>query len=132
MLPAAARLRNHRDFTAVVRSGARAGRSALTVHLAEGGQSDGARARVGFVVGRSLGNAVARNRVRRQLRHIVRERLARLDERAPGSRLVIRALPPAATATSTELAAAFDAALDRALAVSTRVPARAPGAGGSQ
>jgi RNase P protein component len=62
----------------------------------------------------------------------VRERLARLDERAPGSRLVIRALPPAATATSTELAAAFDAALDRALAVSTRVPARAPGAGGSQ
>ena len=65
--------------------------------------------RVGFVVSRAAGPAVTRNRVKRRLRHLVRERLGMLPE---GSILVVRALPAAAGATYRDL----DAALDRCLA----------------
>lgn len=67
-------------------------------------------ARVGFVVSRAVGGSVVRHRVQRRLRHLVRDRLDRL---APGTLLVVRALPPAATATSAELADDLDAALGR-------------------
>ena len=66
--------------------------------------------RVGFVVSRAVGGAVVRNRVARRLRHLVRPRLQQLP---PGTLLVIRALPPAATATSAELAMDLDAVLRR-------------------
>ena len=68
--------------------------------------------RIGFTVGRPVGDAVTRNKVRRRLRHIVRERLYRLPA---GSLLVVRANPKAASAPNDELAADFDAALDRLL-----------------
>ena len=54
---------------------------------------------VGFTVSKKVGNAVTRNRVKRQLRHLVREHL---DETPLGTRLVVRALP-AAVASSTDL-----------------------------
>jgi ribonuclease P protein component len=65
---------------------------------------------VGFIVSRAVGPAVTRNRLRRQLRHIVRARLASLPD---ATALVVRANPSAAHATSAELAAAFDRALQR-------------------
>jgi ribonuclease P protein component len=55
--------------------------------------------RVGFVVGRDVGGAVTRNRVRRRLRHLVR---ARLDE-LPAGVMVVRALPASAGADFPEL-----------------------------
>jgi ribonuclease P protein component len=64
----------------------------------------------GFVVSRAVGDAVARNRVRRRLRHLVRPRLSALP---PGSLLVVRALPAAADASSADLADDLDAALRR-------------------
>lgn len=65
---------------------------------------------VGFVVSKAVGPAVTRNLVKRRLRHLARERLASL----PGSvTLVVRALPVSSTASYTELAADFDAALGR-------------------
>jgi len=65
---------------------------------------------VGFVVSKAVGNAVTRNLVKRRLRHLARERLTSL----PGCCvLVVRALPPAATASYDELAADFDRALTR-------------------
>lgn len=67
-------------------------------------------ARVGFVVPRAVGGAVVRNRVRRQLRHLMRARLAELPA---GSSVVVRALPAAATVSATILAADLDAALSR-------------------
>ena len=67
---------------------------------------------VGFVVGRSVGNSVVRHRVQRRLRHLCRDRLTLLP---PGSSWVVRALPPAATATSAELAADLDRCLERSL-----------------
>jgi ribonuclease P protein component len=67
---------------------------------------------VGFVVSKAVGPAVARNKVKRRLRHLARERLSSL----PGSAvLVVRALPPAATATYAELGTDLDQALRRLL-----------------
>lgn len=64
--------------------------------------------RAGFVVSKAVGNAVTRNRVRRRLRALVRERLVDLPS---GSTLVVRALPAAAQASYPRLATDLDAAL---------------------
>ncbi|SDJ41061.1 ribonuclease P protein component [Actinokineospora alba] len=64
--------------------------------------------RVGFVVSKAVGNAVVRHRVARRLRHLAGARLGTLP---PGTALVVRALPPAAGATSAELGQDFDAAI---------------------
>ncbi|MDQ6875625.1 MAG: ribonuclease P protein component [Actinomycetota bacterium] len=113
MLPAAARLRRPADFTATLRAGRRAGRPTLVVSLLPPAERDGSPrkpARVGFVVGRTVGGAVLRNRVSRRLRHLMANRLAQLPE---GARLVVRALPPAAAADSAALGLDLDAALRR-------------------
>ena len=122
------------DFDTAVRRGRRAGRARLVVHAyqpavssapaalaliassapargaSSDGTSDGPPTRVGFVVSRAVGGSVVRNRVARRLRHLVRSRLPLLP---PGVLLVVRALPPAADATSAELGADLDAALRR-------------------
>ena len=122
MLPAPARLRRREDFTLAVRRGSRAGRGTLVAHylspdLAPDVASDLAAVaaptgRVGFVVGRAVGNSVIRHRTVRRLRHLVRDRLDRLPA---GSILVIRALPPAAETDSAGLERDLDAALTRLL-----------------
>jgi ribonuclease P protein component len=104
-------MRRREDFTSAVRRGDRAGRSRLVLHLQRRDDVD-ETPRVGFTVGRPVGDAVTRNKVRRRLRHLVRERLHLLPA---GSLLVVRANPKAATARNSELAADFDAALDRLL-----------------
>jgi ribonuclease P protein component len=113
VLPTASRLRRRCDFTATVRRGRRAGRPRLVVHLEVSGGPDGlpvAAPRVGFVVAKTVGGAVVRNRVRRQLRHLVASRLEQLPA---GANLVVRALPAAAGASSAELGSDLDAALTR-------------------
>ena len=60
--------------------------------------------RVGFVVSKAVGNAVTRNRVKRRLRHLARERLDVAARRA--AVLVVRALPAAAAASYAELGGA--------------------------
>ncbi len=74
--------------------------------------SPGDDPRAGFVVSKAVGGSVVRHAVARRLRHVVRPRLAVLPS---GSRLVVRALPASATATSAQLAVDLDAALERAL-----------------
>ena len=118
MLPAAHRLRDGATFREAIRSGRRAGRRTLVVHLwadpAVG--ADGA-ARVGLVVSKAVGNAVVRNQVKRRLRHLAREHVSTL----PGSAvLVVRALPPAAVASSAELRADLARCLERTRAEVTR------------
>ncbi|RSN58905.1 ribonuclease P protein component [Amycolatopsis sp. WAC 04182] len=111
MLPAAARLRRSEDFRAVMRRGAKAGRRRLVVHALTTDPPDAAEAaRAGFVVSKAVGNSVVRHRVTRRLRHLVSARLGTLP---PGSSLVIRALPPAADASSAELGSDLDASLRR-------------------
>jgi ribonuclease P protein component len=67
---------------------------------------------VGFVVSRTVGPAVVRNRVLRRLRHLM---AARLDRLPGGSLVVVRAFAPAAAAPSDALGSALDRALDQAL-----------------
>jgi ribonuclease P protein component len=112
VLPAAHRLTDGATFREAIRSGRRAGRRTLVVHLwvDETSGADGRTARVGFVVSKAVGNAVVRNQVKRRLRHLAREHLATL----PGSAvLVVRALPAAATASSAELGADLERCLQR-------------------
>ena len=73
-------------------------------------------ARVGFVVSKAVGGAVVRNRVRRRLRHLVRDHLSELG---PGSELVVRALPAAAEKSTAELGTELGRCLHRVLAART-------------
>jgi ribonuclease P protein component len=82
------------------------------VGATEGTASGEVTPRVGFIVARTVGNAVVRNRVRRRLRHLVRGHLDRLPR---GSLLVVRANPAAGTARHDEMAADLESALDRLL-----------------
>ncbi|QNN54445.1 ribonuclease P protein component [Nocardioides mesophilus] len=100
-------------FAPAIRRGRRAGTRTLVVHLHVAAPDAGTSPQVGFVVSKAVGSAVTRNLVKRRLRHLTRERLSLL----PGSAvLVVRALPPSATATYAELGADLDRALSRALA----------------
>jgi ribonuclease P protein component len=110
MLPGRARLTRSQDFTAALRGGRRAGRPLVVVHLrqAQPSATSGSSAKVGFVTSKAVGNAVVRNQVRRRLRHVMIPRLATLP---PGALMVVRALPPAATASSADLATDIDRAL---------------------
>jgi ribonuclease P protein component len=128
VLSARHRLRRSADFSAVIRHGARAGRSAVVVHLLPAdpahpsvpadpadptgvsGDADGP-ALVGYVVPRTVGTAVVRNQVTRRLRALCTDRIERSGLFPPGSRVVIRALPTAAVTSYSELGAQLDSAL---------------------
>ncbi|MFC5744939.1 ribonuclease P protein component [Actinomadura rugatobispora] len=114
MLPSRHRMRRREEFTQAVRRGRRAGRPTVVVHLLRRDDIPGEAATplVGFIVARTVGNAVVRNRVQRRLRHLVRPHLHRLPG---GSLLVVRANPASGTARNDELAADLESALDRLL-----------------
>ncbi|MFI6941554.1 ribonuclease P protein component [Streptomyces sp. NPDC050418] len=128
MLPTEHRLRRREDFATAVRRGRRAGRPTLVVHLRSGadllnegdphvpGEST-PPPRAGFVVSKAVGVAVVRNKVKRRLRHLVRERLSELP---PGSLVVVRALPGAGDADHAQLARDLDAAFTRLLSGGAR------------
>ena len=111
MLPAAHRLTDPAAFSDTVRTGVRAGSRALVLHLGVG--TPAAReARVGLVVSKAVGGAVVRTRVKRRLRHQVAPLVAMLPA---SSILVVRALPPAAEASSAELGEELQRTLVRCL-----------------
>lgn len=97
MLPASWRIRDSETFRLVVRQGRRHGGRYCVVHAFRSQESG---YRVGFVVSKSVGNAVVRNRVKRRLRHIVAD-LPLL----PGSCVVVRALPRSCDASFDQLRA---------------------------
>ena len=83
--PRAARLLKHSDFERVYKQGRRHFSSHMTVFYLRRAESDSSQgavgekgARIGFTVGRVLGGAVERNRIKRRLREAVRLRLAML------------------------------------------------------
>ena len=134
MLAAANRMGDSSDFREVTRRGRRAGAATVVVHVgvADAGStatapsvssapsmSSGATPPlVGLVVSKAVGNSVVRNRVKRRLRHQLR---AHVDRLPGGSRLVVRALPAAATSSSADLAGDLARCLDR---VGAAVPER--------
>lgn len=83
-------MRNTADFRRTIRRGVRVGRPTVVVHAQPSGQPT---VRVGLVVAKTVGNAVTRNRVKRQLRHLA---ASCLPETPGGLDLVLRALPSAA------------------------------------
>jgi ribonuclease P protein component len=102
------RITSTRTFAQAVRKGRRAGTRTLVVHLSSAPEA-GAPV-VGFVVSKTVGNAVTRNLVKRRLRHLTRERI---DSLPRSGVLVVRALPAAASASHADLAADLDQALAR-------------------
>jgi ribonuclease P protein component len=123
VLPTENRLRRREDFATAVRRGRRAGRPLLVVHLHSGATDPHAPGesasptRAGFVVSKAVGGAVVRTRVKRRLRHLIRDRLLELP---PGSLVVVRALPEAGDAEYAQLARDLDAAFQRLLGGGTR------------
>jgi ribonuclease P protein component len=66
--------------------------------------------RAGLVVSKAVGGSVVRTRVSRRLRHQLRPLITELPA---GSRLVVRAAPAAATASSAAIEHDLRAAVDR-------------------
>ncbi|WP_454194368.1 ribonuclease P protein component [Nocardia sp. Marseille-Q1738] len=118
MLPEPYRLHHRADFSRTVRRGQRIGRRDLVVHALLG-EYDGVVGvnerhdqipddklvrvggpRFGLIVSKAVGNAVIRHRVARRLRHMCAQVLAEVP---PGTDVVIRVLPGAATASSEDL-----------------------------
>lgn len=91
-------MRTAAEFSRTVRSGTRFGCRNLVLY-ADLIQPDEAT-RVGFIVSKSVGNAVTRNLVKRRLRELARMTIA---EQPVGSAVVVRALPPAAAASWQQL-----------------------------
>lgn len=91
------RLQKHADFEKVYRGGRRIFSASMTVFFLP--RAD-APARVGFTVGRVLGGAVERNRIRRRMREAVRLNLAAIGG---GVDVVIHPKKSALTADFAEL-----------------------------
>jgi ribonuclease P protein component len=106
-------MRSGEDFRHTIRRGRRGSQPTLVTHVVLGTratETDGPTS-VGFVVSKAVGSAVDRNRVKRRLRHLMRDQVASLP---PGSHVVVRALPASRLAESSNLAEHLDAALRRA------------------
>jgi ribonuclease P protein component len=89
------RLRRRGDFRAVYRAARPAGGKLLTLRAAANGLD---RTRFGFVVAKTVGGAVERNRVRRRLREAARSLAF-----APGFDVIVTARPAALSASLTTL-----------------------------
>jgi ribonuclease P protein component len=105
-------MRSSNDFSSVTRHGRRARSGGLVVYLStEAGTMDGP-ARVGLIVGSSVGGSVVRHQVSRRLRAQLSARLTKLPA---GSRVVVRALPELAKADSASMGRNLDKILEKLL-----------------
>jgi ribonuclease P protein component len=100
-------LRRKADFDALARGGTVRSTPLLVLRTM---RTNGATTRVGFSTSKSLGGAVQRNRVRRRLRALVRDRYGELGT---GWDLLVIARPAAAQASFADLREAFAALLGR-------------------
>ncbi|GAB2516766.1 Ribonuclease P protein component [Corynebacterium atrinae] len=114
MLPQQQKFTSPSDFSRTIKRGRRAGTRTVVVHLVDRSSMPDADIalqggpRVGLIVSKAVGNAVIRHRTSRRLRHICVSRFGSLPKPTD---LVIRALPAAGTASSSEL----DSDLNKAL-----------------
>lgn len=103
-------MRDGDAFRHTMRRGTKGVASTLVVHAVTAPEP--ADSSVGFVVSKAVGSAVDRNRVKRRLRHLMRDRI---DDLQDPTWVVVRALPPAAQAPSSSLSRDLDRAMTRAL-----------------
>jgi ribonuclease P protein component len=110
------RLSRSRDFDAVYRHGRSVSTRFLTLYWFQRDETVG-DPRLGFAVPKAVGNAVVRNRIKRQLREIVRGRLARVPATNDYVLVVRKGLPEATEANGFEwLEARVDEVLGKAAA----------------
>jgi ribonuclease P protein component len=111
-------MRRSTDFGFTVSRGVRAAQPDLVVHAIAAEPTTGSTDPIiGLVVGKSVGNAVVRHRVARQLRHCARGLIPELHA---GERIVIRALPGSAHALSAQLDQELRSALRRVRSAKAR------------
>lgn len=82
------------DYRRIVRRGRKVGATHTVGYLVD--RADGGPVRFGFIVAKTVGNAVTRNRVRRRLKAAS---YALLGSVRPGMDVVVRALPASAEAS---------------------------------
>jgi ribonuclease P protein component len=108
VLAAESRLRRPDEFRDTMRQGVRCGRDCLVMHARRRTELP---SRAGFIVSRSVGKAVQRNRVKRRLRHLVAGALPSAPFPVD---VVVRALPAAASGDLPgDFASAWGKCLDR-------------------
>ena len=95
------RLSRSRDFDAVYRQGRSTSTRFLVLYWFER-EEDLGEPRLGLAVPRAAGNAVARNRIKRQLREVWRARLDRVPEGRDYVLIAKPGLPEAVTANGFE------------------------------
>jgi ribonuclease P protein component len=113
MLPARHRMRSSVEFSATTRRGRRVRVGDLVIYLGRAAEPDAVApdtTKVGLIVGRTVGGSVVRHQVSRRLRA---QLAGLLDQLPAGSRLVVRALPGAATAESSTLGRDLEQAVRR-------------------
>ncbi|MCZ2401729.1 ribonuclease P protein component [Paenarthrobacter sp. Z7-10] len=115
MLATQNRMRSSTDFSNTVRSGARIGRRNLVLYAIAVPAVEPTR--VGFIVAKSVGNAVARNLVKRRLREAA---AVTVRHHPTGLNIVVRALPASAGSDWTGLCHDYRSAWGK---VSLRLPA---------
>ena len=110
MLARVHRMRDGEEFRQAMRRGGKGVQPDLVVHV--GGPVEPTDVTsVGFVVSKKVGRAHQRNLVKRRLRHLMRDRI---DAVPAGSKVVVRALPGAASRQAAALAPQLDQALHTA------------------
>ena len=110
MLPSQSRLRHTADIGRVRRQGRRWQHPLVVLFVAGQSPETPSASRFAFAVGRHIGKATRRNRVKRRLREIVRRNLDRI---VPGYDCLFVARPDAAMASHQELESAVMQLLDR-------------------
>ena len=87
MLPNSARIKSSSDFARATKSGRRITSDSLIGYLYSSNSNNPAK--LGLIVGKTVGNSVVRHRIARQIRHAARENLNSLPN---GTLFVVRAM----------------------------------------
>ena len=87
MLPNSARIKSSSDFARATKSGRRVSNNSLIGYIYSSNSNNPAK--LGLIVGKSVGNSVVRHRIARQIRHAVREKLNLFPT---GTLFVVRAM----------------------------------------
>ena len=87
MLPNSARIKSSSEFATATKLGRRITGTSLVGYLYSANNNQPAR--LGLIVGKSVGNSVVRHRIARQVRHAVREKISQMPN---GTLFVVRAM----------------------------------------
>ncbi|MDO5671130.1 MAG: ribonuclease P protein component [Corynebacterium sp.] len=116
MLPKQHKFTSPTEFSRTIKRGRRAGSRTVVVHLLDhstgpdAGIAHQGGPRVGLIVSKAVGNAVIRHRTSRRLRHVCAALFAEIPATCD---LVIRAMPAAGVASTSELTTDIRAGLRR-------------------